>query len=427
MNGEPRKRFEQFLTLEWYETLLRFIATFFAKTSELLLAGGLVVSTANFLTDGHILTNANAAAAWAWVQALALDSSLGISFYYVLQCLKQRDWVKFVLYLLLTGLLTLVAWSITNVDIFSHAIHTTMSDALARLGFDVGLLSTLRAIAVVGFVLMSRLKDVSFKDLYNTKDGEASAPPPALAPPGPFPVSSTSETVRSTLTIEEVALLFRAMNPSSSGTHTVEPSVEQVPPALPQGSGEQRQQRQVEQAQTQREPSSPAPEPALPHELAAPQFQVEPRQEPSAAPAPVVTMAPEPIASQRAPHPEPEHGAGLKREERLERVYQALTAEGVKISARALAERAHIHRSTCAAWLQARTGATPSPVPAPSRPTGEESDQRFPEAEPLAQGDGSPLPDEDASPGDSAEMHPPRDTPGHWQQRRNADTSQEER
>lgn len=243
MKIERRQRFEQFLTLAWYETLLRFIATFIAKTSELLLAGGLVVSTANFLTDGHVLNNPGAAAAWAWVQALALDSSLGISFYFVLQSLKQRDWVKFVLYLVLTGLLTVVAGSITNVDIFSHAIHTTMSSALTRLGFDVELLSTLRSIAVVGFVLMSRLKDVSFKDLYNANDAEPPAPPPpsvalAPAPPGPFPVSPAGETARPTLTIEEVALLFRTLLPYASGTHMVEPPVDQGPPVLRQESGE---------------------------------------------------------------------------------------------------------------------------------------------------------------------------------------------
>lgn len=426
MNGERRKRFEQFLTLEWYETLLRFIATFFAKTSELLLAGGLVVSTANFLTDGHILTNANAAAAWAWVQALALDSSLGISFYYVLQCLKQRDWVKFVLYLLLTGLLTLVAWSITNVDIFSHAIHTTMSDALARLGFDVGLLSTLRAIAVVGFVLMSRLKDVSFKDLYNAKGGETSAPPPSPVAPAPassdsFAVSPASEAVRSTLTIEEVALLFRSLRPSASGTDTVEPPVDQGSPALPQGSGEQRQPRQVEQAQPRREPSSTAPEPAFPHEFLTPQFQAEPRLEPAAAPVPVVTIAPEP----RAPLPGPVHGPGLKREERLEQAYQALVAEKVKVSARALAERAHVHRSTCAEWLEARTRATSSPVPPFTGPTGEMSDQRLQKPASLAQSNGSPFPDDNTSPGDAAEMHPPGDTPGYMQVHKSTDIAQE--
>ncbi len=298
MNSENRQRFEQFLSLAWYETLLRFIATFIAKTSELLLAGGLVVSTANFLTDGHVLDNPGAAGAWAWVQALALDSSLGISFYYVLQSLKQRDWVKFALYLVLTGLLTLVAGSITNVDIFSHAIHTTMSNALSRLGFDVGLLSTLRSIAVVGFVLMSRIKDVSFKDLYHAKEEEPSVSPPAPAPPEPASGSPASEAARSTLTIEEVALLYRSLPPASGGSYTVEPAVDQEPLALPQQSSEQRQPRQVELAQTTGEPSAPALEPALPHE--APQLQRGPGVEPPAAPAPSSSMM-APVPSSVAP------------------------------------------------------------------------------------------------------------------------------
>ena len=41
-----------------------------------------------------------------------------------------------------------------------------MASATSQVGFDVKLLTTLRAIAVVGFVLMSRLKEVSFKELY---------------------------------------------------------------------------------------------------------------------------------------------------------------------------------------------------------------------------------------------------------------------
>ena len=426
MNTKNHQRLERFLSLAWYETALRFIATFIAKTSELLLAGGLVVSTANFLTDGHVLDNPSAAAAWAWVQALALDSSLGISFYYVLQSLKQRDWTKFALYLVLTGLLTLVAGSITNVDIFSHAIHTTMSNALTKLGFDVGLLSTLRSIAVVGFVLMSRLKDVSFKDLYNAKDAETLTPPPpsavlAPAPPDPFPVSPASKTARSTLTIEEVALLYRSLRPSATGTDTAEPRVDQMSSALSQRSSEQRQVRQGELAQATREPPSTAPEQLLPHELPALQFQAEPQPESPAVPVPNVIPAPGPTATR----PGPVHGPGLKREERLEQAYQALVAEKVKVSARALAERAHIHRSTCAEWLEARTRATSSPVPPFMGPTGEMSDQRLQKPASLAQSDGSPFPDDNTSPSDAAEMPPPGDTPGHMQVHKSIDIAQE--
>ncbi len=423
MKSPRRQRFEEFLSLAWYEEMLRFIATFIAKTSELLLAAGLVVSTANFLTDGHVLDNAGAAAAWAWVQALALDSSLGISFYYVLQNLKQRDWVKFGLYLVLTGLLTLVAGSITNIDIFSHAIHTTMSNALSRLGFDVGVLSTLRSIAVVGFVLMSRLKDVSFKDLYQATEGEPTASAPAPAPPEPISGSPASASARSTLTIEEVALLYRSLHPAPSGTYTVEPAADQEPLALPQRSGDQHQPRQVEPAQSTREPSSPALAPALPHDAPVPHLQGEPGTEPPAAPAPSSSVAPVP----RVPRRQPTRDLGPGREERMEQVYQELLVERGKVSARALAERAHIHRSTCVEWLEARTRTTPSSVPPVPRPTGEERAAHREEPESAAQNDGSPPLEGDASPGDPAERLSPGDIPGRPQEYKGPDAAQEGR
>jgi hypothetical protein len=49
------------------------------KTSELLLAAGIVISTANFLTDGAVMShNIMLSDAWSWAQALAIESSLGI-------------------------------------------------------------------------------------------------------------------------------------------------------------------------------------------------------------------------------------------------------------------------------------------------------------------------------------------------------------
>src|SRR5450631_2771938 len=109
MTQNNHSRLDAFVSLAWYDTLLRFITNFIAKTSELLLAAGLVVSSANFLTDGAILgITTPASQAWAWSQALAIDSSLAISFYYVLLCFKQQDWAKCILYSLLTGLLALV-------------------------------------------------------------------------------------------------------------------------------------------------------------------------------------------------------------------------------------------------------------------------------------------------------------------------------
>ncbi len=39
-------------------------------------------------------------------------------------------------------------------------------------------------------------------------------------------------------------------------------------------------------------------------------------------------------------------------QQRIEQAYQSLVAEGKKPSGRALAERAHVHRSTCVEWLR---------------------------------------------------------------------------
>lgn len=104
--AEKGDRLRTFASLGWYEAVIRFAFTFTAKTSEVLLAAGLVVSTANFLTDGQVMGSTTPlASAWAWAQALAIDSSLGVTFYYVFMSMKQRDWIKACCYALLTLLL----------------------------------------------------------------------------------------------------------------------------------------------------------------------------------------------------------------------------------------------------------------------------------------------------------------------------------
>jgi len=72
-------------------------------------------------------------------------------------------------------------------------------------------------------------------------------------------------------------------------------------------------------------------------------------------------LEPEPPASTRQmimDH-ESHDDSQVEREERLERAFQSLIAEGKKPSGRALAERAHVHRSTCITWLQVRQQKTP--------------------------------------------------------------------
>ncbi len=204
-------RLETFLSLTWYEVTLRFLFTFVAKTSEVLLAAGLVVSTANFLTDGSILaTHPGVSIAWAWAQALAIDSSLGVSLSYAFLCLKQEEWIRGALYGLLTLLLAGVAGGITNIDIVSHALHLSMSGAMVQMGINVAILSRLRAIAVIGFILMSRLRDLPAMALQTKMVPE---PQQSLAP-GPSqkpPIQTTIQSLCSQFNGEEMAQISQCL------------------------------------------------------------------------------------------------------------------------------------------------------------------------------------------------------------------------
>lgn len=378
MTTKKEQQLQAFLSLAWYEIALRFIATFIAKTSELLLAAGLVVSSANFLTDGNVLSNGNVASnAWAWTQAVAIDSSLAFSFYNALQCLKQRDWAKCILYSLLTLLLALVAGTITNIDIYSHAIHTTIGVAMSKIGIDVGVLSTLRAIAVVGFVLMSRLRDVSLKDFYGSDEARVSQEQSNETSQIPSEIKGEHR-----FTVEEVAILARIFSQSAPTTvqevseaslHPVseKKEVPRVQPTFHQtidqhsrstiAPSESVSQQAPLLSDWQEEIAPDAEMPAFPMEREEPeQFQQDTRHEevphngyenvrdvphlPHVVRAHKHTSFDETALSEPSP----------EQEARLEKAYRELQAERKKLSGRALAKRAHIHRSTCNAWLQAR-------------------------------------------------------------------------
>lgn len=59
-----------------------------------------------------------------------------------------------------------------------------------------------------------------------------------------------------------------------------------------------------------------------------------------------------PMVSMLEPRELAEEETQEEREARIEHAYLALKAEGKRISGRALAARAHIHRSTCNQWLE---------------------------------------------------------------------------
>jgi hypothetical protein len=99
MNVKNKAYLSAFASLRWYDETIKFIFDFVSKTSELLLAAGIVVSTANFLTDGDVMQgHPGLSEAWAWAQAIAIDASLGIVFTNAFQALRERDKIRAIIF-----------------------------------------------------------------------------------------------------------------------------------------------------------------------------------------------------------------------------------------------------------------------------------------------------------------------------------------
>lgn len=148
-----------FVSLKWLDGSINFVFRFVAKVSELLLAIGIVISAADFLTHGRLMqNNVGLADAWAWTQAIAIESSSGVVLLYALQARKEQDYVKAWLYAVLAFLLALVG----GIMLFTQIMYSTAGidlAAYAPLWFAVSL-AIARTFVSIAYVGMCRIKHV---------------------------------------------------------------------------------------------------------------------------------------------------------------------------------------------------------------------------------------------------------------------------
>ncbi len=161
-------KWQQFTTLGWYDGLIEFVFRFVAKTSEPLLAAGLVISAADFLTSGALMRN-NAAfsMAWAWTQAIAIEASSGVVFVYALHSFRQQDQVKAWLYLVLSILLALTGGAMLLFQLIANT--TGMQESRLPGGLFYGL-AVLRVLVSVSYVYLCRAKTIRFTDLADVSE-----------------------------------------------------------------------------------------------------------------------------------------------------------------------------------------------------------------------------------------------------------------
>ena len=322
-NQATQSRLKRFASLRWYDATIRFVFSFVAKTSEILLAAGVVVSTANFLTDGSVMgTHTGLAEAWSWAQALAIDSSLGIVCMNGFQAIREHERVKAIIFFVLTAILALVAGLLTHFDALSHATGLPVTDKGISGVIPLWILTGLRAIAVIGFLLVSRLKDVSFASLHQDWTRR----------PEPVRAISLAEPGATSTAIDYAQLataIIQAMQQAGAMPRTiVEEGATRSAPMLEAGA--------TEPEEDATDPRSGATEPEADTE----------RSDGGAR----NTNTPPSGATPK--------GVDQATEERLSHAYQALLADREQnqnqkpVSARELAGRANVRRSTCGEWLR---------------------------------------------------------------------------
>ncbi len=166
-------KWQQFTSLDWYDNFIELLFKFVAKTSEPLLAAGLTVSAADYLSHGVIMAgHPFFSLAWSWSQALALESSSGVVFVYSLQAFRQADTIKGSIYLTLALMLAVVGGGMLLLQVNATTMGSTE--------IAVPALNVLRVIVSIAYIFLLRAKSIRFSDL-----ADVSAQPqvaPAVSP-----------------------------------------------------------------------------------------------------------------------------------------------------------------------------------------------------------------------------------------------------
>lgn len=148
-----------FVSLKWLDGSINFVFRFVAKISEVLLAIGIVISAADFLTHGRLMQNNVALAdAWAWTQAIAIESSAGVVVLYALEAKNEQDYTKAWMYAILALLLAIVG----GVMLFTQIVYSTTGiDVVLQMSMQLAIsLAIARTFVSIAYVAMCRIKHV---------------------------------------------------------------------------------------------------------------------------------------------------------------------------------------------------------------------------------------------------------------------------
>jgi hypothetical protein len=156
---------KHFKSIEKLDTAILYTLELASSLSVLLLAFGLIASMANVLTNGAILTkNTIMQDIWSITQCLAVDASIPGTIIRTTYYFKEKEWVKFWLYVGLSMLLLFTAGIVSSIESVQQTLNLTLEAAYNKAFIPVEALIWIRSISVVLLIVAHSVRDVSMKD-----------------------------------------------------------------------------------------------------------------------------------------------------------------------------------------------------------------------------------------------------------------------
>ncbi len=153
--------------LNWYDVVTSFIFRFFAKTSEPLLAAGIIISAIDFLQRGQLLAhNAELSLWWSIAQGVAMEVSVGPVLVCSLDAREEGDILKAWFYGILSALLAFVGGAMLLLQFGSSIAGLTETQINPWVLWP---LFFLRTVASIGYIALSCTKHKRFSGTISPK------------------------------------------------------------------------------------------------------------------------------------------------------------------------------------------------------------------------------------------------------------------
>jgi type III secretory pathway component EscS len=153
-------RWNRFIGLNWYDRALDFLFRLTAKSSEVLLAVGVILSTANHFQHGALFDHSSPLfKTWTWTQAIGFEASAGVVLAMALDADHDKDKVKRNILLALMGGLALVGTVMLVMAFVEAATGIQESSLPAWYGITMAIV---RGVVSVAYVTIGRVKNRRF-------------------------------------------------------------------------------------------------------------------------------------------------------------------------------------------------------------------------------------------------------------------------